>query len=399
MIGLSVAPSDRMYDDRMADPFAENLVHFGRYLRAKGLDIVPQTGVDMLRAVSLIGLERRRDVEAAFRSLTISRPEHGPIFDEAFELFFGHGRRRPTIKQVDPTQPVAVQVPVLGSLDEAHDDGDLGESAEQLGASYSERLADRDFSELTPDEVAEVRRLIARMSWHPAAAFSRRWRPDRHGRRPDMRRTLRKSVGPRAELMEMEFRSPKPRRRPLIILADVSGSMEKYVELMLYFAHAAPARMGRVETFVFSTRLTRITHELRRRDPAAALRLVSSSVHDWSGGTRIGEALQTFNELWSRRVARGGPIGIIVSDGWDRGEPDLLRREMARFSRSVHRTIWLNPLAGREGYAPETQGLRAALPFVDDFLPAARLSDLTDVVRLLESLPTERAAVRGAVAS
>ena len=206
-----------------------------------------------------------------------------------------------------------------------------------------------------------------------------------------MRRTLRNSVGPRADLMELEFRARKPRRRPLVILADVSGSMEKYVEMLLYFAHAAPAKVGRVETFVFSTRLTRITHELRRRDPAAALRLVSNAVHDWSGGTRIGEALQTFNQEWSRRVARGGPIGIIVSDGWDRGDPDLLDREMARFSRSVHRTVWLNPLAGREGYAPETRGLKAALPYVDDFLPAARLADLTDVVRLLESMPTAAA--------
>ena len=392
------------YPSGMTDPFAQNLVHFARYLRAKGLDIVPQTGTDMLEAVSLIGLEERRDVQAAFRSLTIGRPEHRPIFDEAFELFFGHGWRRPIIKSVDSDEPVAIQVPVLSSLDEDLDESDLGESTEQLGASYGERLADRDFSGLTPDEIAEVRRMIAAMTWHPADAFSRRWRPDRLGRRPDMRRTLRNSVGPRAQLMELEFRSPKPRRRPLVILADVSGSMEKYVEMLLYFAHAAPARMGRVETFVFSTRLTRITHELRRRDPAAALRLVSNSVYDWSGGTRIGEALQAYNQLWSRRVARGGPIGVIVSDGWDRGEPDLLRREMARFSRSVHRTIWLNPLAGREGYSPETRGLRAALPYVDDFLPAAKLADLADVVRLLESIPTvpthgpTRGLTRGAMA-
>ena len=375
----------------MAEPFAENLIHFCRYLRARGLDVVPTTGTDLLTAANLLGLERRDDIHSAFGALLVSRPEQRAIFDEAFERFFGHGWRRPATRPVDSDAPTVVRVPVLAGHENLMDEDDLGETVEQLGASYGERLATRDFSELTPGEIDEVRRLMARMVWQPADALSRRWTPDPAGRRPDMRRTLRNIVGPRSELMELEFRSRKPRKRPLVILADVSGSMEKYVEMLLYFAHAARARVGRVETFVFSTRLTRITHELRRRDPAAALRLVSNAVHDWSGGTRIGEALQTYNQHWSRRVARGGPIGIIVSDGWDRGDPDLLRREMARFSRSVHRTVWLNPLAGREGYLPETQGLQAALPFVDDFLPAARLTDLTDVVRLLESMPTSAA--------
>lgn len=371
----------------MTESLTQNFVHFARYLRARGLDVVPQTGTDLVEAAHLVGLESPDDVRAAFRAVTVTRPEHLPIFDEAFELFFGHGigapRNVPRVEEI----PSAVQTPVL-SDDEDAEDPDVLESTDQLGASQAERLATRDFSELTPDEIAEVRRMIARMVWQPAEAFSRRWSPDRSGPRPDMRRTLRNSIGPRSALMELEFRARKQRRRPLVILADVSGSMEKYVEMLLYFAHAAPARVGRVETFVFSTRLTRITHELRRKDPASALRLVSSAVHDWSGGTRIGAALETFNRDWSRRVARGGPIGMIVSDGWDRGDPALLRREMARFSRSVHRTIWLNPLAGREGYTPETRGLKAALPFVDDFLPAARLADLNDVVRLLESVPS-----------
>lgn len=371
----------------MAESLTENLVHFARYLRARGLDVVPQTATDLVEAAALVGLESQADVRAAFRAVTVTRPEHLPIFDDAFDLFFGRGigapREVPRMEEI----PSAVQTPVLSDEDDA-DDAALEETTDQLGASHAERLATRDFSELTPDEIAEVRRLIARMVWQPVEAFSRRWSPDPSGPRPDMRRTLRNSIGPRSALMELEFRARKQRRRPLVILADVSGSMEKYVEMLLYFAHAAPARVGRVETFVFSTRLTRITHELRRKDPAAALRLVSAAVHDWSGGTRIGAALETFNREWSRRVARGGPIGIIISDGWDRGDPDLLRREMARFSRSVHRTIWLNPLAGREGYAPETRGLKAALPYVDDFLPAARLADLADVVRLLESVPS-----------
>lgn len=385
----------------MAGVFAQNVIHFARYLRAKGLDVTPPVGMDLLTAARLLGLADGRDIRSGFRSLAVVRPDQIPVFDEAFDLFFGRGVRRPPAAGAEGEQTVLSYLPVPASGGEPPDEADAGESREQLGASYHERLGARDFGELTPDEAAEVRRMIAAMSWKPAEALSRRWLPDPGGARPDMRRTLRNAVGPRGELIEMEFRSRKPRRRPLVILADVSGSMEKYVEMLLYFAHSAPSRMGRVETFVFSTRLTRITHELRRRDPAMALRLVAGRVHDWSGGTRIGEALAAYNQEWSRRSARGGPIGMIISDGWDRGAPALLSREMARFSRSVHRTIWLNPLAGRAGYAPETRGLKAALPYVDDFLPAARLVDLAGVIRLLESIPANPQPIsrRGRLAS
>ena len=370
----------------MIGAFARNVIHFGRYLRARGLEVTPPTVMDLLRAARLIGLENGKDIRHAFRAVVVTRPDQAPVFEAAFDLFFGRGMRRPPVVEKESESLFQTYLPVIAPEGQDEED-EFRESSDQLGASYSERLGTRDFGELTPDEIAEVRRMIASMLWKPAEALSRRWLADSGGRRPDMRRTLRNAVGPRGELIEMEFRSRKPRRRPLVMLADVSGSMEKYVEMLLYFAHAAPARLGRVETFVFSTRLTRITHQLRRRDPAAALRLVSGTVNDWSGGTRIGESLETFNKVWSRRVARGGPIGMIISDGWDRGDPGLLHHEMARFSRTVHRTIWLNPLAGRAGYSPETRGLKAALPFVDDFLPAARLADLTGVVRLLESIP------------
>ncbi len=175
-----------------------------------------------------------------------------------------------------------------------------------------------------------------------------------------------------------------------MVLADVSGSMERYTEMFLHFVHAAQGRLGRVEAFVFATRLTRISRELRQRDASAALRRVGAAVEDWSGGTRIGESIRDFNREWSRRVTRGGAIGLIISDGWDTGDPALLDAEMARFARSVHRVVWLNPLAGRTGYAPETRGMRTVLPYVDDFLPAASLVDLKSVVRLLESVPLHR---------
>jgi uncharacterized protein with von Willebrand factor type A (vWA) domain len=174
----------------------------------------------------------------------------------------------------------------------------------------------------------------------------------------------------------------------LIVMADISGSMELYAEMFLHFIHAAQGRLGRLEAFVFATRLSRITREMRLRDPHYALARVSASVDDWSGGTRIGEALGGFNRDWSRRMARGGAVGLIISDGWDTGDPALLDVEMARFARSVHRVVWLNPLASRAGYVPEARGMRTVLPYIDDFLAASSLLDLREVVRLLESLPS-----------
>jgi len=193
--------------------------------------------------------------------------------------------------------------------------------------------------------------------------------------------------------MPLSLAERRPRRRPLVVLADISGSMERYTEMFLHFIHAAQGRLGRVEAFVFATRLTRISREIRQRDTDAALGRVAGTVDDWSGGTRIGEALEEFNRTWSRRVTRGGAIGLIISDGWDTGDVDLLDQQMARFSRSMHRVIWLNPLAGRAGYAPETRGMRTVLPYVDDFLPAGSVVDLKGVVRLLESVPTHRRSV------
>lgn len=201
---------------------------------------------------------------------------------------------------------------------------------------------------------------------------------------------MRRLVGTEGDMLFPSFTERRRRRRPLLFIADVSGSMERYSEMLLYFAHAARGRLGRLEAFVFSTRLTRITRQLERRSPSEAIARVSETVEDWSGGTRIGQALADFNRRWARRVTAGGPIAIIISDGWDRGEPDLLAAEMDRLARSVHRVVWLNPLASRPGFAPETRGMRAALPHVDDFLAAGRLTDLASVVELLESIPERR---------
>jgi len=185
-------------------------------------------------------------------------------------------------------------------------------------------------------------------------------------------------TGPHGDLMPLAFSERRPRQRPLIVIADVSGSMERYSEMLLHFIHGAQYKFDRVEAFVFATGLTRITRQLRRRNPSDALKQVARKVPDWSGGTRIGEAIGSFNRNWSRRVGAGGPIALIVSDGWDTGDPSHLALEMRRLGRSVHRVIWLNPLAGHAEFSPEARGMAAALPYVDDLLAGgtARLIDL-----------------------
>jgi hypothetical protein len=376
----------------MADAFTHNMVHFTRLLRAQGLRGTPETTVALIEAAEAVGLADRDDAYHAFRAVVIGRPDEVRVFDLAFELFFGSGRRwapmEPLELKVHPHQRMHIIAPTsvaagVGGEEEVELD-------EQLGASASTRLSLRDFTDLSTEEYAQVQRLIARMVWQPADTRSRRWRPSRSGSRPDLRRTLRQMTGPAGEMMPLAMSAPKPRRRPLLVLADVSGSMERYTEMLLYFIHAARGRLGKVEAFVFSTHLHRITRELAHRDPKVALSRVGDAVHDWSSGTLIGEALGDFNRNWSRRVVRGGPVALVISDGWDRGDPEVLRVEMAAFARTVHRVVWLNPLAGRAGFAPETRGMRAAMPYVDDFLPVGTLADLAAVVRLLETVPRKR---------
>lgn len=368
------------------------LVEFTHRLRAEGVPVPATTAGDMVAAIEQVGLAAGEDVFHALRALACSSQEHLQIFDLVFVSFFGH-YYQPALAF---TRPQARSWTIASTPDR----GGLGSEIPRsetlaVGASAVERLNHRDFADLTPAELAQVRRLIEEMVWKPALVRSRRRRATPLGDRPDLRRTLRSSVGPDADLVPLAYSERRLRKRPLIFIADVSGSMERYSEMLLYFAHAARGRLGTTEAFVFSTHLTRITRQLARRDPSQAIAEVSEAVDDWSGGTKIGEAVGTFNREWSRRVTRGGPLVIFVSDGWDRGEPSVLAGEMARLRRTVHRIIWLNPLAGRPGYAPETRGMQAALPYIDDFLPAANLNDLRAVVQLLESVPAQ--ALRPAV--
>ncbi|MGH8927779.1 MAG: vWA domain-containing protein [Acidimicrobiia bacterium] len=370
------------------------LVAFTHRLREEGIPVSAGIAGQMVEALSRVGMASAEDSYYAMRSLACSSVDHLRIFDRVFSVFFA-GRIPPVIATVGPRNRDWAIKPVGVGEGQA---GEEEKVASTTGASLVERLGHRDFAKLSNAEAAEVKVLIARMVWSPALIESRRRKPFFGGDLPDLRKTLRGAVGPESDVIRLEYTTRRIRRRPLIFIADVSGSMERYAEMLLYFAHAARGRLGRLEAFVFSTHLTRITRQLSRRDPGSAIAEVSEAVNDWSSGTKIGESIGTFNREWSRRVCRGGPIVLIISDGWERGDPRVLADEMARLRRTVHRVVWLNPIAGRAHYVPATRGMRAALPYVDDFLPAANLADLTSVVTLLESIPPYRTGTKTAIA-
>lgn len=380
-------------------PILQNIVLFGRVLRGVGFDFGPATAADAAAALGHVGLSRRGDVRSALCSLVVRRREDLALFDDAFDAFWrkptegftdldlrSMGERRRFRKPRFETTPRLAPDAEPTAGDEKVDDRLL-----QVMATYSERerLSAKDFAELTAEERREVEELLRRRSLAVRARRSRRLRPGR-GPRLDMRRTLRRALRYGGEAMTLPRQRPKAKPRPLIILADVSGSMERYTRMLLFLAFALEGGARNVETFVFGTRLTRLTRELRGRSVDAALDRAARAVPDWSGGTRIGDSLHAFNFEWGRRVRLGSAVVLLISDGWDRGDEELLREEMARLQRGAHRVIWLNPLLGDPAYEPLTKGMKTALPFVDDFLPVHNLASLDDLARRLEALDGTR---------
>lgn len=364
-----------------------DLTSFAEALRERGLTVTPDQVSDMARSLGLIDLADRDQVYAALRCLAITDPAHRPPYDEVFRKFF-EGIHKPlaTAEQHSQMSSSTGVKPLIQSSPDAT----LTDTEVQTGTSAVENISQRDFADLDKDELIEARRLVMTMLWEPSDFKTRRWTASRTGPKPDLRRTLHGAVGPEGDLMRIQLKRRRLRQRPLIIIADISGSMEKYADLFLVFAHAAQRRLDDVEVFTFSTELTRITDDLKKRDTQAALSSVTKTVKDWSGGTKIGETLANWNKRWSRRLARGGPVVLVLSDGWDCGDPSLLSAEMARLARSVYMVIWLNPLAARREYRPATRGMRAVLPHIDHLLPAASVEDLRGVVRLLDSVAEGR---------
>jgi uncharacterized protein with von Willebrand factor type A (vWA) domain len=358
---------------------------FSAALRNRGLTVTADQTADMARALSLVDLTRRSQAAASLRSLSVTDPSQIPIFDDEFEKFFD--RIRPPVlvdRNPDTARSSGAGYTLHGTVG-----SELAEVNQHGGASAVERIATRDFADLGDEDLQEARRLVMTMMWHPTDYKTRRWSGG-DGSRPHLRRTLHRAVGPTGDLMLIDWKERTRKERPLIIIADISGSMEKYSDIFLVFAHAAQRRLRDVEIFTFSTHLSRITEDMRRRDTRAALARVAEKVTDWSGGTQIGDALAEWNRRWSRRLARGGPVVMILSDGWDCGDVGILATEMARLARSVHQVIWLNPLAARDSYQPLTRGMQAVMPHVDQLLPAASVSDFRGVVRVLDSVAGAR---------
>lgn len=381
-----------------------NLILFGRLLRALGLDINPGRMIDLVQALEHVNLARKSDFYFTARSLLVHDREDLPLFDQAFELFWRAPREKTLFSELfqagteAPRDEPLVTAGELEELEQENDDADAdGDDDEvqeviEVTRTYSTRevLRHKDFGELSPDEMQSVKWFMAQMVWELGLRRTRRQRPGR-GRRLDLRRSLRRNLRYGGELIEWPNRQFKYKPRPLIVVADISGSMERYTRLLLHFIYSLAKRLEQqVEAFVFSTHLTRITRQLRNKEIDRALEEVSYEVTDWSGGTRIGDSLKTFNFEWGRRVLGRGAIVLLISDGWDRGDPDLLRKEIGRLQRSCHRLVWLNPLLGSTEYEPLTRGMQASLPYIDDFLPVHNLASLEDLALHLQNLTAEK---------
>jgi uncharacterized protein with von Willebrand factor type A (vWA) domain len=375
-----------------AGAFLGNVLSFGRVLRSAGLEVHHGRMIDAVRALEWVGVGSRADVRATLRALLVCRQEDLARFDAAFDLFFrvhstpsgglplfSLGERPRVVVTAIDGAPANVEFETAAS--------NTGHRAKLAVGAYSpvEVSRTKDFAEFTPAELEQARILLARLPWQLGVRRTRRWERASGGA-VDLRPILRRNLLRGGEPLELPRRRRRDAPRPIVFLGDVSGSMERYSRMLLQFVLGLAEGARHVESFLFATRLTRVTHRLRRRGDAGALARLIGEMQDWGGGTRIGEALRAFNTRWARRVMRNGPVVLIVSDGWDRGDPALLARELARVRRHGRRLIWLNPLLGRANYEPLTRGMQAALRHVDDFLPAHNLASLEELATHLRAV-------------
>ena len=370
-------------------------------MRRIGLEVGSGNMLDLVRATDHVSVGKRGEFFQAARSILVHRKQDLPIFDEAFQIFWrklatgstsmdlrslGEQRRfrKPQISTGRDDEPEGA-----GFLEGEPDDDSVQNV--DLTRTYSsvEILRQKDFSEFTSQEMAEARSMMANLTWDLGQRRTRRLASGNSGQL-DLRRTMRQNLKYGGEFLELSFRSPKDKPRSLVLICDVSGSMERYTRMLLQFIHTIAGGFQQFEAFLFATRLTRITRNLKYRSIDQAIDEVSKSVPDWAGGTRIGDAMKTFNYQWLRRVLRGQAVVLVISDGWDRGDPELLAKETSRLQRSCHRLIWLNPLLGSPSYQPLTQGMKAALPYVDDFLPVNNLNSLDSLARHLSTSNQDR---------
>jgi hypothetical protein len=368
-----------------------HVVTFGRVLREAGLEVGPGRVCDALTGLDRVDLQRRDDVYWTLRQTLVARAEDLDAFDRAFAAWF---LRAP---QLAPPRAPTTQRAQLAQRRNRHGTADEEQARphgdeKPGGWSPEELLRRKDFAELTKEELKRLRDAVDELAHVRPQRRSRRLRRHPRGRTLDMRRMVRSSIGTGGDAVERAFRNRVDRPRKLIVLADVSGSMEAYSRAVLLFVHALLDTGRGVEAFVFGTRLTRVTDELRLHDPDVALASASKAVQDWSGGTRIGESLKQFNDLWGRRALTRGAVVVIVSDGWEREDAATVGREMARLARQAYAVVWVNPLKGHPDYQPLAGGMRAALPHVDRFLPGHNLASLEELAAVLAGIERRHAA-------
>ncbi|WP_043835768.1 vWA domain-containing protein [Muricoccus aerilatus] len=372
---------------------APNLIAFGRVLRRAGVPVGPAETLGAAEALGHVPLADRAAFRAALRATMIHRREHFEVFDAAFDLFW----RNPEapLGAFNPDEPPPESLPpaarrVSDAMPGASPPAPPAAEPETregaaLAVSERERLARLDFESMTAEELAEAKREIRRLVLPLAERPTRRFRPDPSGPRTDLRATIRASMRMGGEIASISRRRRVTQPPPLVLLCDVSGSMAHYAQILLHFLHAVANHRARVHSFVFGTRLTNITRALRNRDPEVAFQAVSHILPDWSGGTRIGEALDRFNRLWARRVLGQGAVVLLITDGLDRGGAEGLSEAAERLSHSCRRLIWLNPLLRYAGFQPRAAGIRALLPHVHEHRQVHNLNSLRALVATLSA--------------
>ncbi len=377
---------------------ADNIVGFARALRAAGIPVGPGSVIDAMNALQLVDIGNRTDVFATLETIFVKRHEHALIFAQAFDLFF---RAADEWKQMLDSVPLPDQArkkppPASRRVQDAFaqtqttETPQVEEQEARLAVSDKEILQKKDFAQMTAAEIAEVTRAISTMRLPQAELRTRRYRPDAHGLRLDMRRTLRASLRTGGDIVDIRKLGRIEKPAPIVALLDISGSMSEYTRLFLHFLHAITDARKRVSVFLFGTRLTNVTRSLRARDPDEALARCSSAVEDWAGGTRIATSLHTFNKLWGRRVLGQGAVVLLISDGLEREADTRLAFEMDRLHRSCRRLIWLNPLLRYGGFEPKAQGIKMMLPHVDEFRPVHNLMSIEGLIEALSSMPQPR---------
>jgi uncharacterized protein len=396
---LAPSPEIARSDSRLAD----NIVYFARTLRKAGLRVGPAAVTDAIEAVLAGGIGSRDDFYWTLHSVLVTRREDHATFDEAFRLYW---RSRELIEKMlamfspvamarEQQKPRAAEARVAQALFKGSPRNERGERPPEVDVdarftfSGKEVLRHKDFAQMSADELSQARRAMDELTLPVDKVETRRYRTDPKGARIDPRSMMRASLRTGGDLILPKFRSRREVHPPLVVLADISGSMSQYTRIFLHFMHAMMAKRRRVHCFVFGTRLSNITRPLRYRDPDDAIAHCADAVQDWSGGTRIGETLREFNRHWSRRVLSQGAVVLLITDGLEREETSGLEAEMERLSKSCRRLIWLNPLLRFEGFEPRARGVKAMLPYVDDFRAVHNLDALDDLCRAL-SRPSEK---------